>query len=301
MHILSTCAVLGVIAVLAPTSIAAATDVHIDESGGVIVPVTIDGSGPFRFLLDTGATHSVVSQSLAGRLSLRAVARTAVLTSTGREWRRVVELNQTAIQAARSERLLASEVTQAQLDAIAHGIDGIIGQDFLFAFNYTLDYRRRRLTWGEGDDAHADVTRIPLIAQGGRYLVQLESHRNAGPLLLVPDSGASGFVAYERNGRTKLALTHAGANMNVQSLSGLQHVRTMMLRTLRLGTLTLKDYPVAVVPRNPDDAVEGDGLLPLHLFASVTFNAREGYLILRGGGDGGRNMLAIMSEPRLAQ
>ena len=70
----------------------------------------------------------------------------------------------------------------------------------------------------------------------------------------------------------------------------------MMLRTLRLGTLTLKDYPVAVVPRDPDDAVEGDGLLPLHLFASVTFNARESYLIVRGGGDRAVRLLSTRAR-----
>jgi hypothetical protein len=116
---------------------------------------------------------------------------------------------------------------------------------------------------------------------GGRYLVRLESHGSESPLLLVPDSGASGFVAYERSGRTKFALTRAAETMTVRSVSGVQNVRTMMLRELRLGTLTLKDHPVAVVRREPDDVGEGDGLLPLHVFASVTFNAREQCLVVR--------------------
>jgi hypothetical protein len=38
----------------------------------LIVPVTVDGSGPYPFLLDTGATRSLVDEALAGSASLAA-------------------------------------------------------------------------------------------------------------------------------------------------------------------------------------------------------------------------------------
>ena len=117
----------------------------IDESGAVVVPVGLNGRGPFLFLLDTGSSHSVMSRSLVDHLRLKPVASTTVLTSTGRDERLVVKLDLTVIGSKRSEDLLASVVSSAQLTAIAYGVDGIIGQDFLFGFHYTLDYRRRRL------------------------------------------------------------------------------------------------------------------------------------------------------------
>jgi hypothetical protein len=78
-----------------------------------------------------------------------------------------------------------------------------------------------------------------------------------------------------------LSRIHQISMTAVHSLSGGQRVRTMMLRELRLGSLTIRDQPVAVVPRDANDEAEGDGLLPLHLFASVSFNAREQCLVLR--------------------
>jgi hypothetical protein len=276
-------AVLIVIAMLAPKPLAAAPSqvaVRIDESGAIIVPLHINGSGPYHFLLDTGSSHSVVSQSLAEQLALHFVAKTSVLTSTGRDWRPVVRLDKTTIGGAQSDGLLASVTPSSQLDVIARGIDGIIGQDFLFAFNYTLDYRHQRIVWNGGKCDQGDV-RLPLIARGGRYLVQIGASVNAPRVLLVPDSGASGFVAYERDGHMKLAVKSGSAITAVHSLSGGQVVRTMMLRELRLGSLVLRDQPVAVLARDRDDDVEGDGLLPLHLFASVSFNAREQCLVLR--------------------
>jgi len=275
--------VLIVIAVLAPKPLVAGPSevaVRIDESGAVIVPVSINDRGPFPFLLDTGSSHSVVSQTLADQLALRSIARTSVLTSTGREWRPVVRMNQTTIGDAQSYGLLASVTSSAQLDVVARGIEGIIGQDFLFGLNYTLDYRRQRFVWSDDDLDGGDV-RLPLVAQRGRYLVQVAPTGKVPGVLLVPDSGASGFVAYERDGHTKLALRPSSGMLGVHSLSGGQHVRTMMLRELRLGSLTIREQPVAVVPREANDVAEGDGLLPLHLFASVTFNAREQCIVLR--------------------
>jgi predicted aspartyl protease len=251
----------------------------IDSAGTIVVHVRINDSGPFPFLLDTGASHSVVSETLLQRLRLQIVARTTVMTSTGMETRPVVKVNQTSIGTVRSESLLPSVASSAQLASIARGIDGIIGQDFLFSFNYTLDYRRRRLVWTDaalGDDG----MRIPLVAQRGRYLAQVPVRGDDTPALLVPDSGANGFVMFARNGRTRVPLQSAPHAVSIRSMSGGQHARTMMMPELQLGDMTVRDQPVAVVAR-VGDASEGDGLMPLHLFASVSFNAREQCLVLR--------------------
>ena len=256
--------------------------VAIDSAGAIIVPVRINDSGPFPFLLDTGASHSVVSEPLAERLKLRFVAATTVTTSTGRERRGVVRLDQTSVGSVRSDAVLASVAPASDLATIARGIDGIIGQDFLFSFNYTLDYRRRRLIWTDGA-AGGEGTRLPLVAQNGRYLVQLAVPGGGEPMLLVPDTGANGFVMFARQGRTRVAL-HSGSTRttSVQSLSGIDTARLMMMRELRIGDVTVRNQPVAVIARDGGDVLEGDGLLPLHLFASVSFNAREQYLVIRG-------------------
>ena len=51
------------------------------------------------------------------------------------------------------------------------------------------------------------------------------------------------------------------------------------MRELRVGPVILRRQPVAVVPRDDLQAYEADGLLPLHLFDSVTFNAHERYMV----------------------
>lgn len=41
-----------------------------DRIGRVVAPITVNGFGPFRFIVDTGANRSVLSQQLAERLGL---------------------------------------------------------------------------------------------------------------------------------------------------------------------------------------------------------------------------------------
>lgn len=249
----------------------------INDAGSIIVPVKVNGSGPFRFLLDTGASHSVIADTLASKLALPTIGTTTVATSIGEEVRDVVQLNLTTIGPARSEGLRPSIASVARLAAIVRGIHGIIGQDFLFGFNYTLDYRKHRLVWF---DEVRDDAALALVVRGGRYLVPIDDGTSE-PMLLVPDSAATGVVMFERDGRTRLPLDRTLHMTNVTTLSGARAARSMMLRELRLGAATLKDQLVAVLKRDVRNPLEGDGLLPLHLFASVTFDAREQRIVFR--------------------
>jgi predicted aspartyl protease len=48
----------------------AASATHKDTAGRAVAPISINGQGPFRFIIDTGANRSVLSQALARRLGL---------------------------------------------------------------------------------------------------------------------------------------------------------------------------------------------------------------------------------------
>lgn len=45
-------------------------DVRSDRAGRVVAPISVNGEGPFRFVVDTGANRSVLSRTLAERLGL---------------------------------------------------------------------------------------------------------------------------------------------------------------------------------------------------------------------------------------
>jgi len=250
------------------------------SSGAVLVPVGINGHGPFMFVLDTGSSHSTVSQKLTVGLALPAVAKTSVMTMAGAQTQLVVQVRQVVIGDATSDNLTPSVVSTAQLSAIEPGIDGILGQDFLSRFDYTVDYRRNRLRW-TAENCDDKRSRLPLIRQADRFVVRLPGNRRDAPVLMVPDSGSEGFIIFERNGWTPVVVDYTTELVAVVVLAGRQVGRRAVLRELQVGAVTLRNQRAVVVTREGSSAVEGDGLMPLHRFSSVSFNNSEGYLVVR--------------------
>jgi Aspartyl protease len=253
-------------------------DLSIDQRGGIVVPVTVGGAGPFRFILDTGATRSLVGDDLAGLLHAPLVARAELVTSAGSEMQGVVRLARVEVAGARAESLLASVLPAARLRALASGVRGVLGQDFLSAFNYTLDYRRRRLIWDEPGDVNCGApSALRLIPAEGRYVVVLSPIGLTRALRLVPDTGAEAFVFFHAPGEAAPAMAIGSARLT--GLSGDRGVRAASAPHLVVGGITLRDQAAVIVDRLDETA---DGLLPLHGFASVSFNMRDACMVVRG-------------------
>jgi hypothetical protein len=259
---------------------AAGVPFRLTDGGGVIVPVFTGGRGPWRFLVDTGAEASTVSDALARRLDLAPVAQVRVLTPAGVETRPVVSLSGVSVGDAAAETVLASVAGPDRLRIDGRDADGILGQDFLSRFDFTIDYRRRILAFGPAAAGGNDV-RLALHRDAGRLLVDLPQPGDAPALRFVPDSGTSALVVFERSTPSSLAMERLDGRAAVESLSGASRaVEMRRVPRLRVGSATLRDQVAAVVPRPEETAAEGDGLLPLHHFASVTFEKEA--LIVRG-------------------
>ena len=159
-------------------------------SGALRVPVTVNGAGPFSFLLDTGSSHTIVGSELVDRLGLPVVAQARVVTPAGVEMGPVVSVERLSIGSASVSGLMPSVISLAELHAAEPGLDGVLGQDFLKQFDYTIDYRRERLRFtADFDDEHV---RLSLVRAGDRSLVQLQADTGDEPVLMVPTPARQG-------------------------------------------------------------------------------------------------------------
>jgi predicted aspartyl protease len=253
-------------------------DFALDEHGGIIMPVFIGGQGPFRFLLDTGSSASSVSESFAARIGAAAVAKAEIGTAAGRTVRPVVQLPRVTIGSAAADSLLASVLPDDVVSAVGRMFDGILGQDFLAPHNYTLDYRSRTLTW-RTDTNDEPGTRLTLVRRNVQVLVELPQNRGR-IVRLVPDSGADSLVLFTQERKTPVDVDAVAGVVTLDSLAGRSRVRPVSVRELKLGNLTLRNQPAVAVERRDAASQEGDGLLPLHYFQKVTFNA-AGYVVLQ--------------------
>jgi predicted aspartyl protease len=252
----------------------------LSSDGAIVIPVSINGAGPFRFRLDTGSTRTVVSEELTLRLGLARVDTSVVFTPTGRVERPVARVTRFEFGGQRTTLLDAVVQPRGRLFGGTSGvIDGLIGQDVLAARVYTIDYARRQLEFGTAP--HPATGRLPLQIGDGTVLVTLPQSTSAGTRRFIPDSGAGDVVLFARRETAPWAVTPLETTL-VRTASGQRVARRVRVDALEVGSVSLQNHAAVLVNGDDVDARLGDGLLPLHLFARVTFNGPERYLIVEG-------------------
>jgi predicted aspartyl protease len=252
----------------------------VDPNGAVVLPAFVDGLGPFRFLVDTGSTSSAIADTVAAALGLRPIAKSELVSASGRTMLPVVRLGRTTVGAAGREGLLASLLRSGDLDQLTAGIQGVLGQDFLGGRDYTLDYQRRRFSWHVDPAIGNRGTRLALLPSDGRFLVELPQAATGTVVRLVPDSGSAMLVVFEGDGTAGLPTRSIAGQSRLTGMAGSRIAQRAVVRALQVGGVVLRNEPAVIVGRAGRSRPDADGLLPLHRFARVSFLARENCLIL---------------------
>lgn len=250
------------------------TRFQLGDQGGILVEVTLNGHGPFLMLLDTGATHSAITERVMANTGATVVARGNVISPTDRSVRPIVAIETLIVGPHTVDIVLPSVVANDAFDP-AGKIDGLIGQDVLALLRYTVDYRRRVIEWHDQSPSRSGIV-LPLAFEHGRFLVRVPLDH--AMVRLVPDSGAGGLVLFD--GRARLNTRDNGRMVELASADGRRSGRHVVVRELRVGGRTLRDIPAVALDREDVHPAEGDGLLPLHLFERVTFDGPARVMIV---------------------
>jgi hypothetical protein len=242
---------------------------------GIVVEARLNGRGPFKLLLDTGSSHSAISEDLAKALGAIPVQRALVVSPIGQHVRTIVRLDRVEIGPTTTNDVFAS-VIPAEAASRMRGFLGLIGQDVLGTKRYTIDFRLRRVLW-DGQTAATSSQALPLELNNGRVLVFLP--QRAMVLRLVPDSATETLVLFRHRNQPLPPWSDTPAEVELATLLDRRHVQRVTLSELRIGGSVLLRLPATVVPAEttesggpPDDPPVCDGLLPLHLFERVTFD-----------------------------
>ena len=81
----------------------------------MILSVSLNGRGPFKLLLDTGSTHSAVSEAVAAAIGAPAVAKALMGSATGGREVMVVRIDALECGALVTHGLLASVASFDQI------------------------------------------------------------------------------------------------------------------------------------------------------------------------------------------
>lgn len=110
-----------------------------DRQGRLVAPVTVNGQGPFRFIVDTGANRSVLSHRLAEQLGLVATGVGQVHSINS-----VSEAPLAPITSLRYGTLDLPSAPMPLLDGpVLAGEEGLLGADGMRGRRLRLDFERR--------------------------------------------------------------------------------------------------------------------------------------------------------------
>jgi predicted aspartyl protease len=239
------------------------------------VPVMVDGSGPFAFMIDTGSQATAITHEIRTSLGL-IPSGNAVLV--GMASRRMVDLvDVTRIDFGSSSY---ADFTAPVLEREHVGADGIIGLDALQDFRVLIDFRKQTIAI---DDAE---TRKP----GGGFEIIVRARQKLGQLLItdalvegvratvIIDTGAQASLAntaLRDRIRAKRAQEVITTDVNGVDLVGeLAFVRTLTIEGLSLTNvpLTFADTPAFAALGLEDTPVLSLGMQHLALFDRVAID-----------------------------
>ncbi len=161
-----------------------------DASDRLTIPVTLNGQGPFPFVIDTGADRTVISAELARSLNLPPGPEVSITNSGG------VDTAPTAVIAALEVGGRSGGPVEAPiLSAVNLGALGMLGVDILKDRRIVLDFNRRRLTSTQSQGAPTEAGTI-VVRGKSRFgqLILMDATVRGAKVLVILDSGAQTSV-----------------------------------------------------------------------------------------------------------
>jgi predicted aspartyl protease len=229
-----------------PAPITAATD----TANRLTVPVHINGQGPYRFIVDTGADRTVLATEVGVELGLLRGERVildgvvqAVLADT-------VSIRELAFGSIASRNLSVPTLPRSLLDA-----DGYLGLDFLDGHRVTFDFKGGLLQVSDprprfsADWVRQNEARVRTFGSSG-HLRSLDCRVDGVPAAAFIDSGAEVSAA---NAPLLAALARRNpsfgeiGNIELIDITGGQIIgKVAMVKQIRLPGLQFDDCPLVI-------------------------------------------------------
>lgn len=286
------------------------TKFRVKAESMIIVPVTINGSGPFDFLLDTGSTGTVIDQKLAAELKLPDAGNINLVTPQG----------SALVPRVRADSLSMAGATVGglKLSAVNHYADllpnvrGSLGEDFLQNFDLLIDNRHHLIQFESAPG--------PLAAKlTGEHIPFCQNRHNHGELthnriqvighifelgekdlILQLDSGTQYFVLFVRHPKPAFVSEPSLGSVSSDVFGSSIDFDAQTFLGLRLGKALLSN-PMVITPTVNIPGMDVDGFLPTSLFRSIFISHSGGFIILNPSAKDPSVEPALAERPALAQ
>jgi len=213
-----------------------------DRIGRVWAPVYINGQGPFRLVLDTGANRTAVIPALANRLGTPVEATPVkLLGATGSSMVPIIRVASIEVG-----DLWLGDRKVAVVPDVFGGAEGVLGADGLSDKRVHIDFQNDQISILRSSGRPVQslgTTRVPVKVRHGHLLmfdVRLAGIRTKAML----DTGAQTTIG-NRSLRTALARKRAGvANEIIGVTLDVQQGETFLAPAVDIGGLTVRGMRV---------------------------------------------------------
>ena len=179
---------------------AASLPLHLVNRHLFILAVSINHTGPYNFLLDSGDQITMIDPSLASGLHLHTQDAAVVAGAASRQSTSFAQLDlvEAGSQAVAQQKVLVYDLQN--LRSFDLHIQGILGEDFLEPFDMLIDSAHHLLCLDNSAAMRAEVkgTHIPLVAlpepedgaaAPGLLIIEVRLSDGMRPVRLMLDSG----------------------------------------------------------------------------------------------------------------
>ena len=213
------------------------------------VSVTIQGQGPFDFMIDTGAQATVLSRALAERLQLNARGRA---TLVGMASSKLVETTPIDDFTLGSRSFYIRQAPVVEGEHIG-GADGILGLDSLQDQRVLLDFTRREIAVADAEQLGGNRG-YEIVVKARERLGQLiitSARLDGVQVAVIVDTGAQGSVGnlalLDRLRRNRQMVDTEMTDVNGVTLGGVVRIG----RQLQLGRANVQNFPILFADSRP--------------------------------------------------
>jgi len=217
----------------------------------ILVPVHVQDNGPYEFILDTGASHCLLSPELSTILGIQPEVERPAMGAAGPVKLTFARVASLAAGSTRKYNLQVAITDELKRIAAAIGnrVDGSLGFEFLKDFSVTIDYRAGALGFSSPSDSspsRPSAHSVPFtLAAAGKPLILVWVMVNGqGPFQFAFDTGASRTMLSSNLSRTLgLETTEdtlvTGGGGQIRILAG-------KVSSLAVGDAMVRDHAVGV-------------------------------------------------------
>jgi predicted aspartyl protease len=226
-------------------------------SSGYLIEVQgrIGDQAHLKFILDTGASITIVGQRIAQKLKLNAHPAQSFNFDRNLQWERATlpEVQFGPIRAANVAVLVGDLASYSEFAGKA---DAIIGMDLLKLSNVTIDFGAGNLIF--------DPTELRTYSAGGDPMAQcliVELQVQDRPVHLIVDTGLQGMVLYEERLRKSVPELRTAGNIKNATIGGRMQAKQATLPDVIVGNRN-REVPVVFLPSPAAGTLPGiDGIL----------------------------------------